>query len=107
MSSGHKVLGIDLCGRGFHVWEHYIDSMDLLRSLFTLATKTGKDGTAAQARTAVLHIATSNTPTFMTTLGLDIMTPQSFEHRKSVLQIVAILIRKASLLAVFGRNLTF
>ncbi|KAF8631069.1 hypothetical protein AX15_002671 [Amanita polypyramis BW_CC] len=94
-----KVLAIDLCSRGFHVWQHYIDTMQILRSLFTLATNHRKDSISmqnvtAQARSAVLHIASSNTPLFMTTLGLDILNPPNVEHRRSVLQIVAFLIRK-------------
>ena len=95
----YKVLAIDLCSRGFYVWQHYIDTMQILRSLFTLATNTYKDSigilnVAAQARSAVLHIASSNTPLFMTTLGLDILNPPDLDHRRSVLQIVALLIRK-------------
>ncbi|KAK2465293.1 hypothetical protein APHAL10511_002647 [Amanita phalloides] len=94
-----KVLAIDLCSRGFHVWQHYVDTMQILRSLFNLATNSRKDSisiqnVAAQARTAVIHIASSTTPLFMTTLGLDILNPPSVEHRRSVLQILALLIRK-------------
>ena len=73
--------------------------MDILRALFTLATSSKKEGitiqnVGAQARLAVLQIASSNTPLFMTTLSLDIITPASLEHRKSVMQILAFLIRK-------------
>ena len=73
--------------------------MQILRSLFNLATNTQKDSISIQnvgtrARSAVLHIASSNTPLFMTMLGLDILNPPSVEHRRSVLQIVAFLIRK-------------
>lgn len=73
--------------------------MDILRALFTLATSSRKESISAQnvgaqARLAVLQIASSNTPLFMTTLGLDILNPRGVEHRKSVMQIVAFLIRK-------------
>jgi len=100
--SSYKVLAIDLCSRGFHVWQHYVDAIDILRSLFNLATNTRKDSVdvqniAAQARSAVLHIASNNTPLFMTTLSLDILTPPDLDHRRSVLQIVAFLIRKRPL----------
>ncbi|KAI0298119.1 hypothetical protein B0F90DRAFT_1818820 [Multifurca ochricompacta] len=77
-----KALAIDLCSRGFDVWQHYIDAMEMLRS----------------ARQAVLHIVTNNTGIFMTTLSLDILHPQSLEHRKSVMQLVAFLIRKKPLI---------
>jgi hypothetical protein len=71
----------------------------MIRSLFNLATSTKKEGISAQnigpqARQAVLHIVTENTGVFMTTLSLDILHPQSLEHRKSVMQLVAFLIRK-------------
>lgn len=94
-----RVLAIDLCSRGFHVWQHYIDAIEILRQLFTLATSSRKElitaqNVAAQARIAVLQIASSNTALFMTTLGLDILTPLSMDHRRSVMQIVAFLIRK-------------
>ncbi|KAF8984038.1 hypothetical protein BDQ17DRAFT_1260967 [Cyathus striatus] len=101
-SSVYRGLAVDLCSRGFHVWQHYIDAMDILRSLFALATGPRKEtisvqNVAAHARLAVLSIATNNTPLFMTTLCLDILSPQSLDHRKSVMQIVAFLIRKRPL----------
>ena len=94
-----KALAIDLCSRGFSVWQHYIDAMDMLRCLFGLATSTKKESITAQnigpqARQAVLQIVSSNTGIFMTTLSLDILHPQNLEHRKSVMQLVAFLIRK-------------
>ncbi len=103
-NSIYRVLAIDLCSRGFGVWQHYIDSMEILRSLFTLATSSKKgdispQNVGAQARAAVLLIASENTPLFMSTLGLDILTPPSLEHRRAVLQIVAFLIRKVCCLA--------
>jgi hypothetical protein len=97
--SAYRVLAIDLCSRGFQVWQHYVDAMDVLRALFTLATNSSKQAitaqnVGAQARLAVLQIASSSTPLFMTTLCLDILHPRNVEHRKSVMQIVAFLIRK-------------
>ena len=94
-----KALAIDLCSRGFAVWQHYIDAMEMIRSLFNLATSSKKESINAQnigpqARQAVLHVVTNNTGIFMTTLSLDILHPQSLEHRKSVLQLVAFLTRK-------------
>jgi hypothetical protein len=76
--------------------------MEMLRSLFNLATSTKKESISAQnvgpqARQAVLHIVTANTGIFMTTLSLDILHPQSLEHRKSVMQLVAFLIRKVGI----------
>jgi hypothetical protein len=98
----HRVLAVDLCSRGFHVWQHYIDAMEILRALFILATTPRKESinvqnVGVQARLAVLQIASSNTALFMTTLGLDILTPSSLEHRRSVMQVVAFIIRKVRL----------
>ena len=95
----YRVLAVDLCSRGFHVWQHYIDSMEILRSLINLATNMQKDSISvqnvgAQARLAVLAIAGNSMPLLMGTMCLDILTPPSMEHRRSVLQILAFLIRK-------------
>jgi WD repeat-containing protein 7 len=95
----YQCLAIDLCSRGFDIWQHYVDAMEILRALFTLATSSRKDSISSQnagpqARLAVLQIASSNTALFMTTLGLDILHPRTVEHRKAVMQIFAFLIRK-------------
>ena len=95
----YRVLGIDLCSRGFNVWQHYVNSMEILRSLFDLATNARKDSISiqnvgSQARLAVLSIASNNMPLFVGTLCLDILTPPTVEHRRSVMQILAFLIEK-------------
>lgn len=100
--SPHKALAIELCSKGFQTWQAYTDAMDLLRRLFHLATRkepqasssvTGS-GIAAQARIAVLHIAGSNTPLFMTTLSMDILDAQSVEHRTSIMKLCVFMARK-------------
>ena len=106
----YRVLAVDLCSRGFHVWQHYIDSMEILRSLFNLSTNMDKDSISvqnvgAQARLAVLAIAGNSMPLLMGTMCLDILTPPSVEHRRSVLQILAYLIRKV--LRFFDSNKTW
>jgi len=73
--------------------------MELLRSLFTLATYTKKDGittlnVGTVARSAVLQIASSNTPLVMTTLSMDILHVTDIQKRKSLMQMLAFLIRK-------------
>ena len=98
-TSPHRVLAIDLCSRGFEIWQQYFDSMEALRSLFVLATTTRKESISVKnpgpyARMAVLQIASSNSPLFVTTLSLDILHPRSLEYSKSILQIIAFLIRK-------------
>ncbi|KAG2341534.1 WD40 repeat-like protein [Suillus weaverae] len=102
-SSAHRGLAIDLCARGFKIWQHYIDAMAMLRALYTLATNTRKETISAQnigpqARLAVLQIASSNTALFMTTLTLDILNPKTLDQRKAVMQLVAFMIRKRPLI---------
>ncbi|THH17275.1 hypothetical protein EW146_g3520 [Bondarzewia mesenterica] len=99
----YKLLAIDLCSRGFHIWQQYVDAMEMLRSLFTLATNSRKESISSQnagpqARLAVLQIATHSTALFMTTLSLDILHPRDLDHRKSVMQLMAFLIKKVLVL---------
>ncbi|KAF8501955.1 WD40 repeat-like protein [Hysterangium stoloniferum] len=97
-SCPHRNLAIDLCSRGFQIWQHHVDAMEVLRALFNLSTSADKErNVGPQARLAVLQIASSNTPLFMTTLSLDILHPRSVQQRKSILQLVAFLIRKKPL----------
>lgn len=101
-TSPHRSLAIDLCSRGFQVWQQYVDAVEMLRALFTLATTTKKEAITVpnigiQARSAVLQIAASNTPLFITTLAIDILHPRSVQQRKSVMQLVIFMIRKKPL----------
>ncbi|KAI0345585.1 hypothetical protein BDW22DRAFT_1426257 [Trametopsis cervina] len=98
--SPHRALAIDLCSRGFPVWQQYVDAVEILRSLFALATSGRKDtnfNVGQQARNAVLLIASGNSPLFMTTVSMDILQPKSVQHRKSVMQLVIFLIHKKPL----------
>lgn len=113
--SAHRALAIDLCSRGFPVWQQYVDAVEMLRALFALATAARRDAAAGQAggtqagagqvgvgqaaRAAVLHIAAGNTPLFMTTVSMDILHPKSVQHRKSVMQLVIFLIHKVRVVA--------
>ncbi|KAG8814855.1 hypothetical protein FRC19_001453, partial [Serendipita sp. 401] len=104
-SSAHRVIGIDLSSRGLQIWQTYTDTMEILRSLFELATSSRKDpekssirDPGTQARLAVLHVASSSTPLFMTKLLLDLTHPRSPEHSRSVMQLLAFLIRKRPLI---------
>ena len=94
-----KILAIDLCSRGFNTWQSYVDVMEPLRSLFTLATHTKKDGittlnVGSAARNAVLQIVSNNTPLVMTALSMDILHVTDVQQRKSLMQMLAFLIRK-------------
>ncbi|PVF99519.1 hypothetical protein CPB86DRAFT_783642 [Serendipita vermifera] len=104
-SSAHRVLGIDLSSRGLQIWEGYTDTMEILRSLFELATSPRKEtdlpiirNPGSQARSAILHIATTNTHLFLTKLLLDILQPKTPDHGKSIMQILSFLIRKKPLI---------
>ncbi|KAL4249830.1 hypothetical protein ABKN59_006616 [Abortiporus biennis] len=102
-ASPYRGLAIDLCSRGFPIWQQHVDAVQMLRALFILATTAKKESISVlnvglQARTAILHIASNNTPLFMTTLSMDILHPQSLQHRKSVMQLVVFLIRKKPLI---------
>ena len=100
--SPHRTLAIELCSRGFQIWQHYVDAIEMIRALFGLATNMRKDflissrNAGPAARLAVLQIASSSPPLFMATLGLDVVKPQSTSHRKSTMQLIAFLMRKVS-----------
>jgi len=97
-SATHRHLAIELCSRGFQVWQHFVDATEILRALFSLAvTGSKKESASVSARQAIVQIASSNTPLFMTTLLLDILHPATVEHRKAIMQLVAFLIRKKPL----------
>ncbi|KAG8733856.1 hypothetical protein FRC11_001394 [Ceratobasidium sp. 423] len=99
-SPANRILSIELSSRGFQVWQHHVDAMEMLRALFGFAVAPsggGKNTGGKEARAAVLQIAASSTPLFMTTLSLDITQPKSTEHRRATMQLVAFIIRKKPL----------
>lgn len=93
-SSPHLGLAIELCSKGYTIWQTFADPMELLRRLFHLSTR--KDATTynAQARLAVLHVANSNAPLFMSTLSMDILDAQSAEGRTSIMKLCVYMARK-------------
>lgn len=98
-SAVNRILSIELCSRGFQVWQHHVDAMEVLRVLFRFAVGSssgGKNMGGKEARAAVLQIAASSTPLFMTTLSLDITQAKSTEHRRATMQLVAFIVRKVS-----------
>jgi len=88
----HLPLAIELCSKGFSTWQTIIDPMELLRRLSRLATHTTTH--AAQARLAVLHVASSNPALFMSTLSMDILNSQSAEGRNSIMKLCVFMARK-------------
>ncbi|KAG9122431.1 hypothetical protein FRC07_001177 [Ceratobasidium sp. 392] len=97
-SPANRILSIELCSRGFQVWQHHVDAMEMLRALsgFAVAPPGASKG-GKEARAAILQIAASSTPLFMTTLSLDITQPKTVEHRRATMQLVAFIIRKKPL----------
>jgi WD repeat-containing protein 7 len=97
-NSPYRLLAVDLCSSGFQIWQHYIDAMEILRSLFQLAMqKTLPTALAARARTATLQIASSNTPLFMTTLSYDILNANSPAQRNATMKLVAFMAKRRPL----------
>lgn len=102
-NAAHRVLAIDLSSRGLQIWQGYTDTMEILRSLFDLATSSRKEtdgppirNARTQARLAVIHIASTCTHLFMTKLLLDIVQPKTPEHSRAIMQLLALLIRKVN-----------
>ncbi|WWD04165.1 hypothetical protein V865_002231 [Kwoniella europaea PYCC6329] len=103
-SFSHLSLAIEICAKGFTTWQSYVDPSDLLRRLFHLSTH--KDfasningngnsiSIAAQARLAVLHVASSNPALFMSTLSMDILDAKSVEGRTSIMKLCVYMARK-------------
>jgi hypothetical protein len=109
-------VAITLCDRGFSIFQHYFDAMEVVRTFFALsttikeaaATKTGNnDGNAPPstpnpiivinrdlARQATMRIAEENMPLFMTTLSLDILHARSPEHCGATMRLVAFMVRR-------------
>ncbi|KAK8849511.1 hypothetical protein IAR55_004845 [Kwoniella newhampshirensis] len=99
----HLPLAVELCSKGFATWQSYVDPSDLLRRLFHLSTsKESASSTysiygtsiAAQSRLAVLHVASSNAPLFMSTLSMDILDARSAEARSSIMKLCVFMARK-------------
>lgn len=94
----HVGLAIELTSKSFATWQSYVDAMDLLRRLFVLAThkemSAGGPSVAALARLAVLHVASSNAPLFMSTLSMDILDAKTVEGRTSIMTLCVFMARK-------------
>ncbi|WVF68617.1 hypothetical protein IAT40_003387 [Kwoniella sp. CBS 6097] len=100
----HLPLAVEICSKGFTTWQSYVDPSDLLRRLFHLAThkdfsslapnSSSSTSIAAQARLAVLHVASTNPPLFMSTLSMDILDARSVEGRTSIMKLCVFMARK-------------
>ncbi|BGP01800.1 hypothetical protein JCM10021v2_005506 [Rhodotorula toruloides] len=97
----HQAMATELCSRGFAVWQNYVDAMALVRNLFAIAI--GRNPSTPGdlrilARNATLHVASSNTPLFMTTLIFDILNAPTAQARNATLKLLGFVIRKKPLI---------
>ncbi|GAA5940493.1 WD40 repeat domain-containing protein [Sporobolomyces koalae] len=95
-----QALATEMCSRGFHIWQHYIDAMALVRQLFSIAigrNPSTPSDLRALARTATVHVAGVNSPLFMSTLLFDILNAPTAVSRNSTLKLLGFMIRKKPL----------
>lgn len=101
-----QMVALHLCIGGFSVWQQYIDAMQLLRLVSTLAMQQEegsslskeKQSVIALARRTTLHIAEENTPLFMTTLHLDILQASTANSAAATMRLVAFIVRRKPLI---------
>lgn len=95
-------MALELCA-GCHVWQHYIDTVDLVRHMFRFATQDEGDAGAAKlslrglARRATLDLAERHSALFMTTLAMDILHAPSVEQSQVTQRLVAFMIHQKPL----------
>jgi hypothetical protein len=105
-------LAIELASKGFSTWQTFIDPAEMLRRLFYFSThnlssssdsssnvsnvqpSSSSSSIAAQARLAVLHVASTNPALFMSTLSMDILDAKTVEGRKSIMKLCVYMARK-------------
>lgn len=92
--------GFEICSKTFEIIQNYIDAIELVRNLFGWAT--AKDGDLSPelkgvAKYACLHVASVNTPLFMTTLSYDLSISQNPVDRISTMKLVVFMVRKRPL----------
>ena len=93
-----RLTSIDFAHKGFDIWQAYVDPADLLRSLFDLAVMKEDDVKGAHlmahARTAVLQLASSAGPLFISTVTLDIVTAETIPRRNAIMKLCVFIARK-------------
>ncbi|GAA5986281.1 hypothetical protein JCM11641_004880 [Rhodosporidiobolus odoratus] len=99
--SFRQAIAVELCSRGFGIWQNYVDAMSLVRQLFAIAIERNPatpNDLRVLARNATLHVAGVNTPLFMTTLIHDILNAPTAAARNATLKLLGFMIRKKPLL---------
>lgn len=104
-------VSLELCIRGFSIFQTFFDAVKVLRSIFRLAvagnaalTSATPSGTSKVssatalknlARQAILTVAAVNAPLFMTILSMDSMQLNADpEQRTANMKLIAFMIRK-------------
>ena len=93
----HQAIATELCSRGFHIWQNYVDAMSLVRQLFSVAigrNPSTPSDLRAMARQATVHVASVNSPLFMSTLLFDILNAPTAVARNATLKLLGFMIRK-------------
>ncbi|KAJ9103892.1 hypothetical protein QFC21_002355 [Naganishia friedmannii] len=94
----HQQLAVDLTGRGFDIWQNFIDPSDMLRSLFTIAVGKDEDGQhqsiIAHARAAVIQLASTSGAIFITTITMDILDAKTIAQRNAIMKLCVFVARK-------------
>lgn len=95
----HQAIATELCSRGFHIWQNFVDAMGLVRQLFSIAigrNPSTPSDLRALARIATVHVAGVNPPLFMSTLLFDILNAPTVVSRNATLKLLGFIIRKVS-----------
>lgn len=98
--SFRQAIAVELCSRGFGIWQNYVDAMSLVRQLFAIAigrNPATPNDLRVLARNATLHVAGVNTPLFITTLLHDILNAPTAAARNATLKLLGFVIRKVCL----------
>ncbi|WFD19805.1 hypothetical protein MCAP1_002042 [Malassezia caprae] len=100
-------VATELCCTGYHVWQHYVDTVALVRHIFCVAAEPDDVAATHQrltgltlrglARRATLELASKHSALFMSTLAMDILHAPSVEQSQVTLRLVAFLIRQKPL----------
>ena len=96
-----QLVAVELCSNGFSLIGIYVDVASLIESLFALATGLDERTSAelrSAARTAAIHVASLNTPLFVSTLAKSIVGAKTAHRRNATLRFCALLVRKKPLM---------
>lgn len=101
--TSHRLVAIELCGRGFVTWQQHFNAAEVLRTLFQFATSKMSPLVRQYARSAIIQVASLNTPLFISTIVSDIMNDRDPEARNGCMKIITLIVRKKPL--IFYANL--